>query len=162
VSFTIETYNSIYERTGGIPLELTLIKDGEESFNYSFTSDADYNNYPISSFPPGIYTYMAKSRFDGKPHTQKGEFLIKAIQLEKMNRVANHVLLRQIAENSGGRFFKYDDEEELTTSIAELNLQGRLISTQDYLPLINLVAILFIIIVLMSTEWFFRKYLGSY
>ena len=162
VRFTIETYNSIYERTGGNTIEVTIRNSEDQTYSYTFTSDRDNNLYTGATLPAGIYSYNASTKIGEKIHRESGEFLIKAIQLEKLNRVADHQLLREIARNSGGSFYYHSEIEPLYEEISSMELSGVIRTSQNFVPVINILWILVIVISLMSVEWFFRKYLGAY
>lgn len=159
---TIETYNSIYERTGGNNVDIVIRAEDESTYSYSFTTDEDNNLFTAGVLPPGIYSYTARTRIGERSFTESGEFLINETQLEKLDRVANHQLLKEISKNTGGEFYHFSQSNDLEDYLANLNLSGTIRSNQSYMPLINLKWILAIIIGLMSVEWFFRKYLGAY
>ncbi len=160
-TFSIETYNDIYERTSGNEVNIVLSSD-ESTQSFSFNSESFRNSYPLGVLEPGIYNYQANTRISGKNYQEKGEFLVKNTQLESNISQANHTLLKTMASNSGGNYFHFNDIDGLLDEISQLDLSGKIETEEQFLPLINLFWIMIVLIVWLSIEWFLRKYLGSY
>jgi hypothetical protein len=75
---------------------------------------------------------------------------------------ADFDLLRNLARETGGTFYRLKDFDRLQQQLT--NSEARLIirSEERYDSLINLKWIFFLILVLVSGEWFLRKFYGSY
>lgn len=162
VVFEAEVYNKIYERIYGQKINLRLKDEKGKVRDYSFTTAKGNSRFEISGLPKGVYQYQASAKVDGKTEQVSGEFSIRDLQLEALNATANHQLLRQLAQNTKGKFFEGKAIEALAKELIE-NPKPKLIhSREDVSELINLKWIFFLLMALLSVEWFLRKYRGSY
>jgi hypothetical protein len=88
---------------------------------------------------------------------------VKEIKLEWMNTTADHRLLRNISENSGGKFYFPNQLEKLGDDLkADKNLATIVYQEKSFDDIIDFKWLFFLIFVLVSVEWFFRKYSGAY
>lgn len=158
-----ELYNNNYERVNE-PEAKVEITD-EKGKKYPFTFNKTSNAYTLNAgiLPVGFYKYEAKTVFNGETLVAKGEFTVKAIQLEIFETTADHRLLQVISQKSGGQVVYPADVE----SIAEL-IKGKgmakpqLFDTVQTRSLIHFKWIFFLLLGLLSLEWFLRRYFGSY
>ena len=107
----------------------------------------------------GKYTFLAKVK--GSEMFKKGSFDVKAIQLEQLHAVANHKLLYQLANTSGGALFYPNQTDEIVAAIKKSKNNYNRISTEEKLKsIINITWILLSLLSLIFLEWFLRKYNG--
>ncbi len=157
-----EVYDEIYEETFGYPIELNLTGPEDYRESFSYVTNAGNSNYRISELSPGIYNYTAKTSIDGKPEFSQGQFTIAEMPLESLNLTADHQLLRSISSQSDGSFFRSDQWESLTSELLTKKAQGIVFSEEVFTPLIRWPWALAILLILVSSEWFLRKYHGNY
>ncbi len=163
VEFFAQFYNASYEVVNKADIHLEIINNEGKSFSFAFNNNGD--NYFLSAgrLPSGKYRFIAKLNYNNKEYIQKGKFYVNNVELEGNNLLANHNLLRNISENSGGEFFISKDYASTVNSI---NNASEITDIQSdslqYKDLINYPFILIIIILLLTVEWFFRKQMGSY
>lgn len=160
VKFHAEIYNQIYERVYGQQVQVVVSNDNGFRKEYNFTPSSAYSRLEASNFEPGLYNYQAKVTLNGKPETVYGKFSVKELQLEELDQVADFNLLRQLAYNTEGKF--YADAESSLADIDNFQLKGIIHSQEDIFPIIHLKWILFVLLILVSIEWFVRKYNGGY
>jgi hypothetical protein len=162
VVFEAEIYNNIYESVYGF--EITLeVKDEDGNINqYSLINSESNSRLTVGQLSPGIYQYEAYTILDGKREAISGELSVQELQLESISLTAQHQLLRTVSENTGGEFFQLSDIESIPGFLAQQEAKGIVYSTESFESLINLRWIFFILLALVSTEWFIRKYSGSY
>lgn len=160
VRFHAEMYNQIYERIYGQAIEVKIT--GDQSFvrEYSFTPGSAYSQLEAANFPPGIYSYQARTLLNGKEEVVYGKFSVKELQLEALDQVADFDLLRQVAFNTDGQF--YTDMQAAKADVGNFQLKGIVHSREDIFPAIHLRWILLTLLALVSLEWFTRKYNGGY
>ncbi len=162
VVFESEVYNNIYERVYGQKINLTLTNEEGKTSNYTFTSNEGNTRYEISGLPKGVYSYQATAQLQGGAESVSGEFTIKDLQLESLNYTADHNLLRQLSENSGGDFYYPTQVENLRKDLLDNRKPNIIHSTEELAELINLKWIFFILLALVGVEWATRKYQGGY
>jgi len=88
---------------------------------------------------------------------------VKEVKTELLTNTANHRLLRNISENTNGSFYFPNELDQLASDI---NSRDDIVTTtyneKSFKDLIDYKWILFLIITLLSTEWFIRKFNGGY
>jgi hypothetical protein len=161
--FEAELYNPSYELVNTPDVNLTITNEQGISFDYVF--GRTHNAYRINAgiFPVGEYQYQAKTTFGNDEFEASGLFTVSPLNIEGINTVANHQLLFQLAENSGGKMYYPGQLNDLHEELLQRTDMKPILYTQyQYEDLVNMKWIFFIILVLLSVEWFVRKYSGSY
>lgn len=160
VKFHAEIYNQIYERVYGEQVQVTVSDDKGYRKEFNFTPSSAYSRLEATNFEPGLYNYQAKVTLNGKQETVYGKFSVKELQLEELDQVADFNLLRQVAYNTEGKF--YSNTQSSLADIDNFQLKGIIHSQEDIFSAIHLKWILFVLLTLVSIEWFVRKYNGGY
>jgi hypothetical protein len=161
--FEAELYNPSYELVNTPDVNLTITNEQGVSFDYIF--GRTHNAYRLNAgiFPVGEYQYQASTSFGNDEFETSGLFTVSALNIEGINTVANHKLLFQLAENSGAKMYYPDQLNELAEELLQrTDLKPVLYTQYQYEDLINMEWIFFLILILLSVEWFIRKYSGSY
>jgi len=95
--------------------------------------------------------------------TYQGQFSIQPIQLELYETTANHNLLRILSEDYGGELVFADQLGDLVERIqAKGNVKPVIYQTAQTRSVINLKWIFFLLLGLLTLEWFLRRYFGAY
>lgn len=163
VVFGAELYNANYELTNEPDVSISIKnRDGKE-FTFTFNKLGKAYSLSAGILPVGAYTYKASTTFNGEALTYEGKFSVQAIQLELFETTANHSVLRGLSARFGGE----------TVFPAQLASIGEKIRTNQTVkpviyqttstnPLINLKWIFALLALLLSAEWFMRRYFGAY
>ena len=162
LDFTAEVYNQSYEQI--IEPDVTLVlKDAQnKTYNYTFSKKQTFYSLAAGQFSAGEYAYEANVKYADKLYTKSGMVIIKEIVSEKINTVANHQLLFQLSNKSGGKLVYPNQLEQLQKEIlANSTIKSITYSHKQLTDLVNLKWLFFIIILLLSVEWFLRKYNGK-
>jgi len=162
VVFETELYNDVFELIYGNKISLKITNEQGETSSFTYVNNENNNQYSIGNLDQGVYQYTASTSIDNETLTSSGEFTIEPLQLEMINYTANHDLLRTIASNSEGSFYLPSQIDQLKDDLATKNVKGILYAQEDFLPIINLPWVFFLLLTLVSTEWFVRKYHSSY
>jgi len=163
VRFSAELYNDSYELINDPEVTVSLLS--EEGNKYTFVFSRTTNGYVLNAglLPAGFYTYNAKVKLGNKDYVENGKLQIKQLFLEANNTRANHQLLQNIAEKFGGRVYLPMNLDEVSKTLVENNdIAAIIYEENDLKELINLKWIFFILITLLSLEWFLRKRNGAY
>ena len=161
VELNTEVYNQLFEKVYdyNIDLKITNAEGITEEYNYV---NSPSENYKITGLPAGVYQFEANTSIGGKREEARGSFSIEKLALEDIDLTANFQLLRNISNNSGGKFYKKDQLESLISAFDDLDAKPIARSNEDLNPIINNPWLLALIALLLSMEWFTRKYNGSY
>ncbi|MEM6844996.1 MAG: hypothetical protein AAF632_22475 [Bacteroidota bacterium] len=162
VVFETEIYNDIYEEVYGLTVNLQLTDEAGEARDYSYATNENNTQYRIGNLPEGIYRYQASIELNNENLTSEGEFSVQRLEIEMLNLTANHELLREIAQTSGGRFVTTEDLSGLGKVFENQESPSKIYTSEAFLPIINLKGLFFLLLLLVATEWGIRKYMGSY
>ncbi|MBT3208301.1 MAG: hypothetical protein HN704_03710 [Bacteroidetes bacterium] len=158
-----EVYNESYELINSEDLEIEISDQNENKFNFIFDKTSKAYRLDAGLFPAGDYKFRATAEVSDEILTKEGKFSVLPVNIEAINSKANHQLLNQLAENNNGKMYFPQQISELQKDLENNNnIVPISHSEQKFIELINLKWIAFIILFLLSLEWFFRKYLGSY
>jgi hypothetical protein len=161
--FDAELYNPSYELINTPDVELVITNEEGTSFEYVFARTGNAYRLNAGVFPAGEYRYTARTRLGNEEFTADGRFTVSPLNIEGLQTVANHQLLFQLADNNQGQMFYPNQWDDL---LAELNsrndIRPVLYSQYDFEEVINLRWLFFLILLLLSVEWFIRKFSGSY
>ena len=152
-------YNESYELVNNKEVDLTLVDEDSREYNFQFSKENNDLIARLGILEAGTYNFTAKVKgFDLK---KKGVFDVKEIQLEKLSLSANHHVLNKIASLSNGKVFDLNSIQSLIDMIKDSKKNKRIVHSKERLEgLINIPWILFSLLMLISVEWFVRKYNG--
>ncbi|UII22868.1 hypothetical protein [Fulvivirga ligni] len=162
VIFDAEVYNELFERVYGNKIDLKLTNEEGQTFSYSYVTNPQNTKYSISGLKEGIYNYIGSTTIEGTRREVKGEFFVRELQLEDINLTADFNLLRKLSDKSQGRFYTMSNINSIRGDLSKKDMPGIIHSREKYLPFIQLKWLFFLLLGLLSAEWFIRKYSGSY
>lgn len=163
IIFNAELYNNSYELVNTPEVKLEL--KNEAGVDYQFVFNKSGNAYVLNAgvLPVGSYSYLASTTFSGEQYVVKGQLQINPLLVELNNTVANHQLLQNIANKYNGNMVLPTKINELEQLIKENTAISSIIYEEtDIKEIIHLKWIFFLILALISTEWFIRKRNGAY
>jgi hypothetical protein len=161
VTFQTDIYNELFEKIYDVNVDLKVV-DGEGNLQeYNYVNSAG-NEFKINGLPSGIYSFTASADVNGKRESSQGTFSVEKLDLEDINLTANHQLLKNIASNSGGKFLLPSKMNEAVDYFKALKAKPITRSDEKLQSIINNPWLLLLLLILVSSEWFIRKYNGSY
>ncbi len=161
VEFITDVYNELFEKVYDYNIDLKITNSAGETEEYNYVNSPT-ENFKISGLDPGVYNYNASTSLAGKREVAEGSFSVEELALEDIDLTANHQLLRNISNNSGGNFYLFEDYQLAIDRLAELKPRPITRSNERLSPIIDNPLWLMVLIALLSSEWFLRKYYGSY
>ena len=162
VDFETETYNDIYERVYGQNVTLEISGENGRKTEYSYVTSETSSRFRISGMEPGVYKYSAKTEMSGKDYSSSGMFTLRQQQVESVNLTADFGTLRRLASISSGYFTTADHIPTLATLQVLDHAKPVIYSTENISAIINTKWIFLVLLLLITTEWVSRKYLGGY
>lgn len=162
IKFQTDAFNDLYEKQAGITVELTITHENKQKNVYKYETQIDNNLFEVSGLQPGIYNYVAEATVNGKLHTVKGDFSVAVMDFESQNTVADFGLLRELAANTGGNFYTLYALDNLLNYLDDKEAEPKIYITETISEVIDLEAIFFVILLLLTFEWAARKWAGSY
>jgi hypothetical protein len=162
VIFETEVYNEIYEKIYGQKIDLTIKHENDSAQSYSYVISPANTRFRISGLEPGVYQYTARSRINGEESQVSGMFSVRKMQIETTTLTANHQLLKELSRRTGGKYYGIPQLNQLEQELQQKEIKSMIISSENYLAIINMKWIFFVLLLLLTLEWGFRKYLGGY
>lgn len=163
VVFNAELYNQSYEPLNNPEVALTITNQEGREFEYKFDRTDQAYRLNAGSFSEGNYTYKAQVSSGGNVLEATGQFMVAALKLETTNTTANHGLMYKIAGESGGELFFPRELSQLAKAIeARSDIRSVVYEQTWFKEAIHLKWIFFLIILLLTIEWFVRKRNGAY
>lgn len=158
-----ELYNKSYELINEPEVKFEYAREEGKNFESYFIRIADAYQLDLGQLEQGIYSWTASTDFLGKHYEKQGTFLVREVKLEALNSQANHRLLMNLAENSGGDFYLPNQINKLQSDIENRDdLVTVVYQERSFDDLIDYKWLFFLIFLLLSAEWFIRKFLGAY
>lgn len=163
VIMTAEVYNNAFEPIVTSEVNLVLIDSANHEFSYVFDRGNRFYRLDAGRFPPGNYKFSATVAIGDTLYNENGNFTVMPVNLEQTETRANHRLLYQLAYQSGGGFYQPEDVGDLIQEVAGHSRIKPFSYFQSQLSgILNLKWVFFVILMIVGTEWFLRKYWGIY
>jgi hypothetical protein len=162
VMFEGQVYNDLFEKIYGNKIDLTLRNEQGKITNYNYALSPGGERYQIGGLNEGTYFYSASTEVNGKKEAISGQFSVVAQNIESQNLVADFGLLRKLSKATNGKFYHSDELSKLASDYQKVEAKSLIHSEESFNPLVQAKWFFFLMLVLISAEWFLRKYLGSY
>ena len=163
IELEAEVYNESYELINEPEVNVVISNVDNKKFNYTFSKTSNAYRMNAGMMPVGEYKYDAKVRVGAKIYSQHGEFSVTALQVELTNTVADHQLLYSIAKKHDGDLIYPNQLDKLAEMLnAREDIKTVSYSEKKLREVINLKWIFFLLLALLSFEWFMRKRNGAY
>lgn len=163
VVFGGELYNDNYELTNDPDVSMSIRNREGKEFTYTFNKLGKAYSLNAGILPVGNYTYKANTIFNGQNLSFEGKFSVQPIQLELFETTANHAVLRQLSARYGGETVLPAQLTSLADKIKNnQTVKAVIYTTTKTNPLINLKWIFALLALLLTAEWFLRRYFGAY
>ncbi len=163
VIFDAQLLNANFELVNNPDVELSIRNKKGEEYPFQFARTESAYNLNAGSLPVGDYTYTAKTTLGNNALTASGKFTVSPLQLESMRTRADHEVMYQLAAQHGGKMFYLSNMEQITDELLQSNV-SKPILYDTFLTenAINLKWIFVLLLLLLSVEWFVRKFIGTY
>ena len=139
-------------------INFTIVKDHEEKYygdiDYNYERDRWEGEFRASK--PGSYLYKLFMAESNQPF-QTGTFKVLESQIELNQVYLNQDLLKNISKNTNGKYFHWDDRDELLKLISP---KVRREFKADIIKLAESRFVLIMLIILLCIEWTLRRIKG--
>jgi len=161
IEFSAEVYNKSYELITQPDVSIVIKNEKGNEFKYTFSKQGNSYKLSLGLLAPGEYTYEARTKSDAIVSVKKGILIVKPVISEKINTIADHGLLQKLSNETNGKMYKLDDIKNLENSIlSNESIKPITYSQNETTELIDLKWLFILLLVLLSVEWFLRKYNG--
>ena len=130
---------------------------------YSFICSRSGQSYQLDAgtLPADDYTFIANTKMADETYTASGRFTVSSLNIESLQSKADFGLLAELARNNNGKMLIPAQVGQLDTLIRHNeNIKTIVYADSHYSEMIDQWWVFVLILVLMSAEWFLRKYNG--
>jgi hypothetical protein len=163
VYFDAELYNESFELVNEPDVSIAISDAEGKEYDYTFTKSGGAYALNAGILPVGNYTFRANTSYSGEALSYSGQFSIQPIQLESYSLTADHNMLQLLSQKYGGTVSYPQNISEIAELIkGQESLKPVIYQTAKTKPVINLKIIFFLLLFLLTLEWFLRRYFGGY
>jgi len=163
LSIVANFYNESYEPITDAAIEFLLINQKGEETKFSFLSREKDYSLGVGRLPKGVYQWKAEATYNGETFHKQGSFVVRSMDLEDLDTKADHNLLFQIAEVTGGKFYPLGERKQIIEELNDREDIAVVSYESTFLQkIIDYWWIFFLIISFFTVEWVIRRYSGSY
>ncbi|MBK7130730.1 MAG: VWA domain-containing protein [Crocinitomicaceae bacterium] len=163
IKISAELYNKSYELIRDAEINFTLTDQDSNEFKLAFLPSPTGYQLNLGKLKSGIYQWKANTKFSDQTYSKAGNFLVNEVRLEWINTTANHRLLRNISENTSGKFYFPDQTDLLAEEILNSKEMVSVVyQEKTFDDIIDFRWLFFVIMSALAAEWFYRKYSGGY
>ena len=159
ITFEAQVYNDNYELENKEDVSLILTNSNKKEFKFIFDKIDDKYLLDLGNLASEKYSVYAK--VEKRNYEKYGQLTIRPVQIEALSTVADHQLLYNLSNISGGKSFSLSEFNSISNYINKNQNKSSLTTIEDRLKqFIDFEMILLILLILISCEWFVRKYNG--
>ncbi len=156
-------YNNSLERITSPAVNMVVKSTNGKTLKREFARGTDMYRLSLGKLKPGKYSWSASTSLEGKRYSKSGEFIVEDISLEQLNSSSNALVMKQLAMRSGGKFsFLKEYAKSIDDLLARKDITTMSYSETSFNDLIDIKFLFFLLLALLSLEWFLRKWLGAY
>jgi hypothetical protein len=156
-------YNAALEPITKPQIQLKLTDKNGKIFRSQFGVNGSGYKLSLGKMKAGKYKWDAETKFNGKTYRKSGVFIVEDIEIEKIETAANHGVMKQLSQQSNGKFYQLKDYSKLLNDIEKRgDITTVSFEETNFNKLIDYVSILILLFLILASEWFLRRYLGSY
>ncbi|AVI52032.1 hypothetical protein C5O00_13065 [Pukyongia salina] len=150
--------NYVFDPRASVSISVTNIETNEQR-TFPMLLKNNFYEVDLNSLSAGDYRYTVSVRDEAV--SRSGNFSILEFNVEQQFLNADVTKLQRLATNTGGMAYFSTENEQLAESLLnDDRFQAVQKSDQKIVPLIDWKYLLGLIVLLLSLEWFIRKYNG--
>ncbi len=158
-----ELYNASYQLTNDTEVKYKLIDEEGKVFDYVFFKTNDSYILELGRLKQGVYEWQATTRLENENYMKSGRFVVKEVKKELLNLSANHRLLKNLSMNTNGSFYLPKDLGQLKDDLLKReDIVSITYQEKSFIDIIDYKWIFILILLLLVSEWFIRKFHGGY
>lgn len=154
---TANVFNTSFERTNEAEVQLALVDSAGNEFTFDPIVNGNDYQFLVSGLATGAYTYEVTALLNNKKYIEKGNILVKTLNLEQFNTKANFDLLRAWSVKTQGVSVTKENTPTLITDLLNSAPAIQTTNNKEQKLLLDLWYILLIPVLLIGTEWLIRK-----
>ncbi|MBQ5453793.1 MAG: hypothetical protein IIT56_12505 [Bacteroidales bacterium] len=160
VYFNAKVLDEMFQPVSDSQVTIEISDENGVKKDYKFENTGSGYYLRIDNLLPGNYSFTAKSSH--KKSVKTGVFSVKEIKTEAENLTANLSVMKQIAAKTDGKSFLPNEIPALLNDLLEnAAIKPTVYNDTVSSPLMGWKWLFFIILALLTAEWFLRKFWGT-
>lgn len=163
IVFNAELYNDAFELVTDPEVNMSVVRPDSTEINLTFDKLEQTYRMNAGTLPAGDYSFSAKTELGSSTYYEAGNFAVIPVNSESSVNEANHKMLYQLSAQTGGKYYSIDQAEQLVNDL-EINSNIKPVNyyQADATEALNFRILCLVIVILMGSEWFLRKFWGIY
>jgi hypothetical protein len=162
IEFSAQVYNEAFDPVNEAEVKINITNSDSKSELILNSVGSGLYEGTFSSNKNGDYSFLGTASYDGKLlGSDGGSFNVGDVDIEFLDTRMNYQFLNLLSTQTKGKYFAPNKINDLLTELNNINLNA---SKEKFITLeIRLWSnewLLFLVILLFGTEWFFRKRSG--
>lgn len=154
-----ELYNKTYQLINQEKLLFKLFDSNNKIYNYEFVRKDKAYELVLKSLSKGNYNYTIKVGNQQNKTLKNGSFIIQSDNMEHTTPQANSMVMQQISDKTGGKYFANRNLSALKQFLLSENKTKSTIEIEtSQNTILNLWQLLLLITFFMCLEWFLLKF----
>lgn len=156
-------FNESYEAINEPDIKINIFNEAGKSFSYLFSKSEKGYFLNVPSLPVGNYRYEATTKVGDKNYKENGSFVVKQVNIEALNTTADHQLLNAMSLKTGAQMIYPTGIEKLEELLnAKEDIVPISYSEEKLQDIVNMKWLFYLLIFMLTFEWFVRKRFGGY
>lgn len=158
IEFTAQVYDDQFRQLDDAEVNISIEKEKDQKkIILESVGNGRYEG-AITNLSEGDYLYFANAVNKGRVVGEdSGKFSIGKINIEYLDTKLNKQLLDQVAFRTGGMYADIENVDKIIKTLSSKKYEPQEITTITKLQIWNWEYIAFLIVLLLSVEWFIRK-----
>ncbi|MGB0391011.1 MAG: hypothetical protein ACPGD5_05550 [Salibacteraceae bacterium] len=158
-----ELYNPSYELINEDEVKLRVTNQNNEDFNFVFNPIGNTYAIDLGRLKAGVYNYVGTTVSKGEKFTKTGTIVVNPINVEWEKMSADFSVLESLSKFTKGKFYNVNEMDNLRSEFNDKDkFPAVTYSSEVKQLLLHEKWIFFLILTLISVEWFTRKFKGRY
>ncbi|PID93008.1 MAG: hypothetical protein CSA95_08990 [Bacteroidetes bacterium] len=158
-----EVYDENYLLNNEAEVSLILTSERGDQFPFVMLRRGEGYSLDAGTLLPGAYTYVASVPHSSGRVQAHGAFVVSETVTELNLLVANHEILRHLSAENEGATYLPSEISRLEKELQEEEVAKPIYSVREiFKAWVKDIRIFLLILVLLTIEWFLRRYAGSY
>ena len=155
--------NRSLKPTVSADVSLSLRDTSGRELSFSFLPSVNDHQLTMEGLGPGTWTWEATAKLGDEILKENGVLVVEERQLELVDLVADHLLLRQLSSAQNGKYFNMQDPKSLMDALEkQMDLRPIERVNERLEPIIQYYVLWILVFLLLGTEWILRRLNGSY
>jgi len=161
VVFKAKIFNKSNEFIRSANIKIDITDYDNNKYSSDFKSNENEYISDLGNLSVGKYKFIVTAEYGANSIQKRGEFVIVDNNIEQDNLLADYNLMYKLAKKSGGDMVSKNNILTLTDKIKDnSNIKSVEYFTVKTKELTDIKVLLFVLLLLIITEWFLRKYWG--